>query len=198
MPASVRLAEPGFHVPIGTGFSRDVYVDTRVLTAPDGSIIGPFHIFAAPVDLNLFPTGRRTLLTSQEAAIKLVTRRHWLGHVGCKLDFPDYEQQLLEGLRCGSAIGKWFIPTREILCGRNADGTKLWAQNIYDLRHSGRFRGSFATSGSGRASWYLSCTVQRDDPDCVWAVDFSDQPDGIGAARVGRFSCRPVRVELAI
>lgn len=198
MPASARLTKPGFHVPIGTGVSKDIYVDTRVLAAPDGSDIGRFHIFAAPVDLNLRPTGGRTLLTSHEAAVKLGRGRYWLGHKVCKFDFPDYEQQLFEGLRCGSAVGQWFIPTREILCGRNASGTKLWPQNIYDLRHTGRFRGSFATSGCGRAPWYLSCTVHRDDPDCaVWAVPFSDQADGLGAARVGRFSCRPVRVEIA-
>ena len=198
MPASASLATPGFHVPIGTSFSRDIYVDTRLLTGPDGNGIGPFHIFAAPVDLNLFPTGRRTLWTPHQAAIKLVTRRHWLGHIGCKFDFPDYEQQLIEGLKCGSAVGKWFIPTREILCGRNADGTKLWPQNIYDLRHTGRFKGSFAADGSGRAPWYLSCTVHRDEPECVWAVPFSDQPDSFVAARAGRFSCRPVRVALAV
>jgi hypothetical protein len=198
MRCRVMLTKPGFHVPVGSLISKDVYVDTRVLTARDGSAIGSFHIFAAPVDLNLRPMGGRTLLTAHEAARKLREIRYWLGHKGCAFEFSDYEQQLFEGLRCGSAVGKWFIPTLEILCGRSADGTKICSQNIYDLRSTGRFKGSFVTSGSGRAPWYLSCTVSGDGSKrAVWGVPFTGQTDGIGAARVGRFSCRPVRVELA-
>jgi hypothetical protein len=185
---------------------KGILAGTHELANREGHYIGRFNIFAAAEDLNVNASGTRTLLTFKNTAIELAERKIWLGHESCKLDFEHYEEQLLKGLKDGSTVGKWFIPTREMLCGRNADGKNVWSENLYDLKNAGDFNKTFTTgsalttvSGSSLAHWYWSSTEHRDSADCVYAVDFTDGDASWGGHKDGNcLSCRPCRVELVI
>ena len=127
---------------------------------------------------------------------------HGFGAVADKEEYHGderYEQQLFEGLKDGSVVGKWFIPTCEILCGRDVAGRELQPDNLYDLSHTGDFAGTFTTvRGSGFAHWYCSSTELYEDRDFALLVDFPHGRAGWEHKRGIRHSCRPVRVELAL
>jgi hypothetical protein len=71
---------------------------------------------------------------------------------------------------------------------------------LYELKDKKYFTNTFNTkdSGSVYASWYWSSTENRNDPDYVWIVRFTDGYGGWNHNNVLRLSSRLVRVGLII
>lgn len=179
--------------------SKGIFVGAHQIRGPEGGRAGRFHVFAAPKDLNLDEAGQRVLMTFKETATELARRGNWLGCPCCEFDAAHYAEQLFAGLKDGSAVGKWFIPTREILCGRDNDGSKVESENLYDLRNTGALKNSFYTGDVVFAQWYWSSWEYRTPPpNLAWFVDFSRGTGGWGHKEVSQLSCRPVRVELIL
>jgi hypothetical protein len=191
MSVTIAKPKPGFNAVT----SKGIFVGTQVLEDRNGRCIGLFNIFAAPQDLNIDPSGRWMSLTFRATAKELARRESWLGYECCKFDYWHYEERLFKGLEDGSAVGKWFIPTREILCGKDVNGQKIRAESLFDLRNTGDFGSSFAKRGSGYALWYWSCT-ETGHAD-AYAVAFTDGRVMDLLMDSSRLSCRPCRVELA-
>lgn len=179
---------------------KGIYLCTRKLKDRNGNRIGKFNFFAASEDMNVRDSsGKKTLLTFKDTAIELGKRNGWLGHEGCKLDFEHYEEQLMKGLKDRSAVGKWFVPTKELVHGEDIDGNKVWPENLYDLRETGDLKATSTTvSGSVNEDWYWSCTECPDYPNYVLIVRFSNYRDNWNHKDTNRLSCRPCRVELAL
>jgi len=147
----------------------------------DGKSLGKaFNVYAAPEDLT-DESGKKALLTFKDTAKRITALRNWHGHDGG--NFPN-DTALYEGLRNGSAVGKWFIPTRDLL-----------TDNLYANKDTGDLKGTFATNGSGLDVWYWSCTEHRDHTSFVWNTRFSDGGDDWHGIDNPRLSCRPCRVE---
>ncbi len=116
---------------------------------------------------------------------------------GFKVNNPlNYQKALDAAFADDSIEGKLFIPSREILCGKDNAGKMVRAENLFALRNEGDFKNSFITNPGRQASadWYWSSTEHRDDSDCVWNVRFSDGKGGWIHKDGHRLSCRPVRV----
>ena len=119
-----------------------------------------YNWFAAPTDLKE-TSGDKILRTYNDTGKELASRRNWHGHDGadCK-----NEAGLYAGLENGSLLGKWIIPPRHIVQGKDVDGNVVRKDNnLYVLRNTEDLKGTFTTvSGSGGAHWYWSCTEHRD------------------------------------
>jgi hypothetical protein len=154
-----------------------------------------FNVFAAPEDLT-DESGKKLVATFKDTAQRMTALRNWHGHDGG--DFAD-DTALYWGLSDGSAIGKWFIPTRDLLIGTDVDGNKVQAENLYAGKDKGAFNGTFTTSGDGGGRdcpvWYWSCTEPRASRSYVWGARFSDGDDAWYHLDLSRLSCRPCRVE---
>jgi hypothetical protein len=155
----------------------------------DGKSLGnAFNVYAAPEDLT-DRSGRKALLTFNDAAKRITALRTWHGHDGG--DFAN-DAAIIQGLADGSAIGKWFIPTRELL-----------TDNLYANQGKGDLKGTFVTNGQGGNRgeypvWYWSCTEHRANKSSVWHTRFSDGDVVWSNRDINRLSCRPCRVETLV
>jgi len=156
-----------------------------------------FKLYAAHQDFT-DASGKKILLTYKDTVKELASRKDWNGHDGG--DFEN-DAALYEALKDGSGIGKWFIPPRELVNGRDVDGKVVRAENnLYALRETGDFKGTFTTkhTGSTHADWFWSCTETRDHPDFVFLVRFSGGEDDWEHKGGFRLRCRPCRVEAVV
>lgn len=178
---------------------KGIFVGTWQPKDRDGKSLGKtFNVFAAPTDLDPPDTSGSNCRQFVEAAEELGKRRNWHGHDGIKL---GSDTALYNALKDGSAVGKWFIPPRELLHGKDVDGKVVRDQHLYGLQNEGDFKGTFTTEDKSSSNFpdrYWSCTEPRDLSTGVWGVRFSD---GVGVWHTrdfDRLSCRPCRVELAL
>jgi len=142
----------------------------------DGASLGnAFNVYAAPEDLR---SGRKAPLNFKDTAKRVTALKNWHGHDGGA--FAN-NTALYKALADGSAIGKWFIPTRDLLM-----------DNLYENKDK---IGGFQTSGSGHDIWYWSCTELRDYQSVVWSTRFSDSCGDWTNKDTFRLSCRPCLVE---
>ena len=123
---------------IGQSAGKGVYIGVWAPRDRDGRSLGKtFAVYAAPEDLT-DASGKRLVATFKDAARELASKRNWHGADGG--DFAS-DTTLYKGLADGSAIGKWFLPTRDLLVGTDIDGKKVQDDNLYahkdrgDLRH---------------------------------------------------------------
>jgi hypothetical protein len=165
----------------------------------DGNSLGKaFNVFAAPEDLT-DESGKKLVATFKKAAERITALRNWHGHDGG--DFAN-DTALYQGLADGSAIGKWFIPTRDLLVGTDLNGSKVRADNLYANKDKGDLKGTFTTAGYGGNReypvWYWSCTENLVYQSCIWNCRFSVGDGDCGPIDTTRLSCRPCRVEALI
>jgi hypothetical protein len=152
-----------------------------------------FAVYAAPEDLT-DASGEKALLTFKDTAKRLTSLRNWHGADGGS--FAN-DAALYTALKDGSAIGKWFIPTRDLLTGTDLDGNKV--QNDYLVAHKDKL-GEITTSREGCGSYdypnyYWTLSEHRDTSDGVWCARLADGGGGWGTKDFARQSCRPCRVE---
>jgi hypothetical protein len=140
-------------------------------------------------------SGQKLVATFQDSAKRMTGLRSWHGHDGG--DFAN-DAALYRGLADGSAIGKWFIPTRDLLVGTDLDGNTVQNDNL--VAHKDKL-GEITTSRERCGSYeypnyYWTLSVHRDNSILVWCARLADG-GGVWYGRDDvRQSCRPVRVEV--
>ena len=153
-----------------------------------------FNLFAAPQDLT-DEMGKKTVFTFRDASQRVSELKQWHGHDGV---FFDNEQALLNTLEEGNYKGEWFIPTYEMLAGKDADGNKTSPDNLYTHRDKRAFKGTFTTSrvsnDSGYSECYWSSTDVQGRPSNRYVLDFSEGYEDFFIKINIAFSCRPVRL----
>jgi hypothetical protein len=169
--------------------AEDIYMGTYAPTDTKGKSLGKtYHLFAAPQ-----LQGTRTF---NDTAGYLGASSD-----GFKVENPvsyhkDLETALAKG---GSSIeGKRFIPALDIVNGSDPNklnGGKVRPENnMFALKETGDFKGSYTLTGSGDARYVLSSSPHPDSPNGVRVAVFSDGRDGWYGGDFYRFSGRPVRV----
>ena len=179
---------------------KGIFIGTWQPKDRDGRSLGKtFNVFAAPEDLDPSDTSGKNCRTFENAAKEVGNRRNWHGHDGI---FCENDTALYSALKDGSAIGKWFIPTRELLHGKDIDGKDSRDKHLYGLQNEGDLKGTFTTEDDAPSPMipnrYWSCTERRGYSTDVWIVRFSDGGGGWNYKGINRMSCRPCRVELAL
>jgi hypothetical protein len=152
-----------------------------------------FAVYAAPEDLT-DESGRKLVATFQDTAKRMTALRNWHGHDGG--DFAN-DTALYRGLADGSAIGKWFIPTRDLLTGTDLDGNKVQNDNL--VAHKDKL-GEITTSRENCGSYdypnyYWTLSELRGDSGYVWCARLADGGVGWNSKVFHRHSFRPCRVE---
>lgn len=166
----------------------------------DGHALGKkFNVFAAPTDLT-DSSGRKAVLTYNNAVKELGQLRNWHGHDGGTF---KNDAALYEALKSGTVPDQWFIPPRDLLHGKDVDGNAVRTGHLYDLKNTGDFKGTFVPTAGGDnfpdyPSYYWSCTEHRGTRTSVCVVRFPDGRGGWGLRDYTRLSSRPCRVELAL
>jgi hypothetical protein len=159
-----------------------------------------WDIYAAPKDLKTRQAifqGRNLLLNFNNLVRYVGELKYYYGYDGC--DFAN-EQELNAARDAGDYKGGWFIPTREILHGKNRGGDKLQLANLYNSRNTGSFKDTFITKRLGGDCYdhlYCSLTKHPFIPFLIYNVNFTDgscSPDHKGielSARLVRAVLRP-------
>lgn len=198
-PAQVLTSSGKSYSPGQLIEGKGIYIGLWEPVDRDGISLGKtFHVFAAPTDLDPPDSSGKNCRMFMAAARELGNRRNWHGHDGF---FCENDTTLYGALEDGTVIGKWFIPTRDLLHGKDIDGNVVRNTHLFSLLNEGAFKGTFITEDkeySNKANRYWSCTERRDDSTYVWLVRFSDGDDGWDYKGGHRLSCRPCRVELAL
>lgn len=155
-----------------------------------------FAVYADTQDLK-DTSGKNLLLTFNAAAKEVAAIRGHHGHDGI---YVENDTALYKALEGGSAAGKWFMPTRDLLVGTDIDDNKVQTDNLCAHKDKGAFKGTFTISDPKNRdyeypNYYWSCSEHRDvNRDVYFARvafgsgDWDDKDDN-------RLSCRPVRVE---
>jgi len=194
-PASVGTQFASSDLEIGqTVTGKGIYTGVWEPKDRQGKSLGKkYAVYAAPEDLN-DSNGKKVLLTFKKAAEEVGKLKGWHGHNGANY---GNDTAVYKALKNGSYQGEWFIPTREILHGKDLNGNKVQNDNLYDHKDTGDFAGTFTTraSSSDYAYWYWSSTEDRDTADYVYAVRFTDGHGGWHSTDNSRLSVRPVRLE---
>jgi hypothetical protein len=142
----------------------------------------------------------------------MTTLKNWHGHDGG--DFTN-DATIIQGLADGSAVGKWFIPTKELLVGTDRNGDKVQNDNL--LAHKDKlgqittfrdvppFRGTYhdwdAESDPNYywyPNYYWSSTEHRSLVVNSWCARLKDGFAKWDNRRDDCHSCRPVRVEVLV
>ena len=109
---------------------KGVYVGEWKPTDSNGrSLNQTFDLYAAPEDIRQ-SNGDNLLMTFNDAVAHVAGLQNWHGHNGS--DFKN-EKAVMEAVRNNpNALGNWFIPTKEILHGRNTNGDEVQSDNLYN------------------------------------------------------------------
>jgi hypothetical protein len=169
--------------------AEDIYMGTYAPTDARGNSLGKtYHLFAAPQ-----LQGTRTF---NETSNYFMTEKD-----GFKVKNPvsyhkDLETALAKG---GSSIeGKRFIPALDIVNGSDPNklngGKTRPENNMFALKETGDFKGSYTLTGSDGAGYVLSSSPLPDYPLGVRIAGLSGGHDGWDSKGFGRFSGRPCRV----
>jgi len=182
---------------------KGVFVGTWTPKDRDGNSLNKtFNLFAAPEDLTDSPTnagGKKALRTLKKTVAHVADLKGWHGHDGFNHNVrgKSEDEALYDALRDGSYNGEWFIPTKDIVHGKDIDGNQVQADNLYAHKDKGALQGTFTTaSGSDSALWYLSCTQHRELASGVYVVAFTVGFGGWDHKAHSSLSGRVVRAEL--
>jgi hypothetical protein len=172
---------------------KGVFVGVWTPVSPEGrELETKYAVYAAPEDLKQ-KSGAKVWLSFKKAAAQVAKLRNFHGHDGADI---KSEADLFEKLESKTYDGGWFVPTMELLSGREAWGRRSLAPNLYKLRKTGDFEGSFDVERGH--SQYMSCSPSAFG--CLAAKQFSDKyldKDGWTVSLVperARMKCRLVRL----
>lgn len=176
---------------------KGIYMGVYAPKYRNGKSLGKaFAVYAATEDLT-DESGAKLVATFQNHAKRITALKGWHGHDG--FDSTN-DAAITQGLADGSAVGKWLIPTRELLSGTDRNGDKVQDDNL--IAHKDKL-GAITTSRKGCGdyeypNYYVSATELRDYSDYVWCARPADG-DGVWDCKdYGRMSCRPVRLEALV
>jgi hypothetical protein len=191
--------EAGQLMPDGT-----VFVGVCTPKDRDGKSLGKtLNLFAMPYDLGLDEKGQGSKLVIKFMdTVKAVAKiKNFLGSDGFNHDVKNKtpDQALYDGLMDGTALKKWFIPTWEMIAGRDSGGEQVQTDTLFAHKDEGAFKDTFTlASGSASADWYWSCSEPHKVPSHVYGVRLSDGSVGWGLKDNASLSCRPLRAELKV
>jgi hypothetical protein len=177
-----------------TAEGKGIYMGVYAPKYRNGKSLGKtFAVYAAPEDLTS-ESGAKLVATFKDTTKRLTGLKNWHGHDGG--DFAN-DAAIIQGLADGSAVGKWLIPTREILAGTDRNDAKVQDDNL--IAHKDKL-GAITTSRKGCGdyeypNYYVSSTEHRDYSDLVWCARPADGGGHWYDIDTDRMSCRPVRVE---
>jgi len=175
---------------------KGVYQGTWSPSDSNGRSLGKtFDLYAAPEDIR-DDSGDNLLMTFNDAVRHVSRLQNWHGHNGGNF---ENDKAVMQAVRKNpEQLENWFISTREILHGQNADGEKVQDDHLYGNREKMPSGGEFVTrnNGSGLAHCYWSCTEHREHASSVYVIAFTDGDDGWARKDNGELSTRPVRAEL--
>ena len=175
---------------------KGVYQGTWSPTDSNGRSLGKtFDLYAAPEDIR-DDSGDNLIMTFNDAVRHVSRLQNWHGHNGGNF---ENDKAVMQAVRNNpEQLGNWFIPTREILHGQNADGEKVQDNHLYGNREKMPPGGEYVTrnNGSVGAHWYWSCTERREYASHVYDVDFTDGDADWVHKDSPELSTRPVRAEL--
>ena len=174
---------------------KGIYFGVQEITT-EGGLTQTFDLYAAPEDLT-DAQDEKLVTTYNKAVIALNEKEDWHGHHGeCFKNSEELEKALVNG----TYKGGWFIPTKEMVHGKDAQRKKVQANNLYDHREKMPSGSEFITtaSGSALAHWYWSSTEHPVNSSLVYVVDFTDGGDGWDGKDYFKLSTRPVRAELRL
>lgn len=158
----------------------------------EGNSLGRiFNVFAAPQDLT-DASGQKNPLTYEDTVNRVAELKNWHGHDGGRF---INDTAVYDALKNNSYNGEWFIPTRDLLDGKEFNKKTVQLDNLYRYKDTGALKGTFTTTVGFYPHWYWSCTESAGVPIYMWEVRFTDGADGLCHMRNGGQSCRPVRVE---
>ena len=174
---------------------KGIYFGVQEITTK-GGLTQTFDLYAAPEDLT-DAQDEKLVTTYNKAVIALNEKKDWHGHHG---ECFENSEELEEALVNGTYKGGWFIPTKEILHGRNTNGDEVQSDNLYNHREKMPSGSEFITTNneSDLAHWYWSSTEHPDDSSRVSSVDFTDGDDDWDGKGGYELSTRPVRAELRL
>lgn len=156
---------------------KGIYIGVWEPKGENGQSLGMvFNLFAAPQDLP-DEAGERLRVTFNEARWHVVHLENWHGHNG--MDFRD-DAGLYEALEDGDYEGEWFIPTPDIL------------KDIYNLKHKGDLKGTFATTDNAA---YWTCKRDNDYVHTLWFSNGTSSAVSSANQNHIEMSVRPVRLE---
>ena len=171
-----------------------IYLTTCQLDAETGK--GPnifLNLFAAPENLPIpFEIGK---LHFKDVAKEVGGLKNWHGSDGF---YCENANVLYQSLKDGSALGKWFIPTAEMLNGTGVGGAPVLAKHIFDLQNIPDLAKTFPKG------FYISSTEMTEMPLHMFAIsplsiDHGGVilfPGALAQEKRGLFRCRPCRAEL--
>ncbi|MDD3370552.1 MAG: hypothetical protein PHE27_01875 [Alphaproteobacteria bacterium] len=146
-----------------------------------------FFVFVSPEDL---PEGKDSSATWSDAADALTSRRFWYGFPG--VGYKN-ECDLRDDLINGNYKGEWFMPPREFLDGRDANGERVRDTSLFDLKDTGAFAGTFNCEMWGSCYW--SCTECPKDWTDVYNVCFFSENVFANNRRLSKRRTRAFRAE---
>ena len=156
-----------------------------------------FNLFAAPQDLRVKIEGKKRekkTFTYPEAVTAVAALKGWNGHDGGQ--YED-EVDLYDAIHSEKYNGGWFIPTRDIIDGRNCFDE---AQHMHNFKALRNVRGLVRTwqreTLFRNAEYYWSCTPCNESLSYVFRGYIAAGGDCEGEFKTKKSSVRPVRAEL--
>ena len=179
---------------------KGIYVGQWEPTGSKGRSLGKtFDLYAAPKDISE-GFSIRLQMSFKDAVRHVAGLQNWHGHDGG--NFKN-EEAVMKAVRNNpEALGNWFIPTKEMLHGCNANDDIVQKDNLYAHREKMPFGSEFLSKykGDDEAYWYCSCTEDLNESSLVHVVEFTG---GLSIRErkkdddyYGELFTRPVRAEL--
>ena len=176
---------------------KGIFFGKYELKDKEGNLKNTFNMYAAPEDL-ADNEGNKTF--SYSAAIDhIAALQNWHGHDGTPY---ASEGKLFKALEDGSYKGGWFMPSSELLIGYDGERNLTTPDNLYSVRNTGEFAGTFEqtlyTSGDVYRDSYWGCT-QLEIMGLAGRTyaRFSTGTRCFTNNEVRPMACRPVRLEPA-
>jgi hypothetical protein len=149
-----------------------------------------FDVYAAPSIIRIGESNTPLAMTFNDASTYVRHLKDWHGHNGSEL---RNDSEIIHSIRNGyfSRLRSWFIPTRELLWGKNHRNEHCFATPLVEIYNFGAFKGLFDISEP-----YWSCTVTDEKKDHVHGVRLTPTKSGLDGVDDNKFFTLPVRAEL--
>lgn len=149
-----------------------------------------FDVYAAPSIIRIGQSNKPLAMTFNDASTYVRHLKDWHGHNGGTI---TNDSEVIYAVRNGyfNKLKSWFIPTRELLWGRNHLDESCFATPLVEMYNFGAFKNMFDTSKP-----YWSCTVTADKKNCVHGTRLIPAKSGLDHVNEHKFFTLPVRAEL--
>jgi len=152
--------------------------------------LGCYYVFAAPEDLRHSKHAGQLFHCFGAVVREVGGIKGYRGHDGIEL-FCD--EAVSAALRDKSIIGKWFIPTLDLVHGEDIGGCRDHNQSLINNKDVGAFAGTFQDKHP--AVSYVTLTKSRTNTAIAYRANFADgQLHRMWTYQTTHLRCRPVFV----